>query len=264
MKKVLSYTGFKLICFVFFFLSLGISSNAQFDNDEALFIVADDANLNAAENKIVTRLSDMGFIVQPIGQNNISDGAADGMSLVLISATVASGTVAANMPELTTLEIPVINWEPFLYDMLGFQELDGGEFPVSDTSNQIEIVNDTHFLAAGLPLGIVQISDTLINVSYGSPQGDVIKIAVNSSDTTQVVLFGYDKGTEMFSGNAPARRVGTFLLNTVADTMTEEGWKLFDASVFWAMGVEPTAVENSNDLPTQFALHNCLFNSCPS
>ena len=42
----------------------------------------------------------------------------------------------------------------------------------------------------------------------------------------------------MYSGNAPARRVGTFLLNDVADAMTDEGWALFDASV-------PTAINDN-------------------
>jgi hypothetical protein len=258
MKKLQCNQGFKLICFIFFFLLLSISSNAQFDGKLALFIVADDAALNTAEDSIITRLTNMGFTVDPIGQAAISDGAADGYSLVLISATVSSGTVAGNMPELTTLEIPIINWEPFIYDMLGFQELDGSEFPVypDSSDNQIEIVNNTHPLAAGLPLGIVQISDTLINVSYGSPQGDVIKIAVDNTDTTRVLLFGYEKGAEMFSGNAPERRVGTYLLNDVARSMNKNGWMLFDASVMWAMGVEPSAVENSSDVPKQFALLN--------
>jgi hypothetical protein len=255
MKNQQSYSGFKIICFIFFFLSLGVSSNAQFDDDMALFVVADDVNMNAAENEIFTRLSDMGFIVQPIGQNAISDGAADGMSLVLISATVSSGTVATNMPGLTTLEIPVIIWEPFLYDFLGFQETDGGEFLVTDTT-AIEIVNDTHPLAGGLPAGIVLISDVQKNVSYGNPQGDAIVIAINSADTARVVLFGYEKGAAMFSGNAPARRVGSFLLNDVADSLNEEGWKLFDASVIWAMGGGSSAVKYSNDVPLQFTLYN--------
>jgi len=255
MEKLQSYSGFKLICFIFFFLLLGVSANAQFTDSLALFIVADDVNMNAAENEIFTRLSDMGFIVTPISQNAISDGAADGMQLVLISATVSSGTVSTNMPELTTLGIPVINWEPFIYDFLGFQETDGGEFLVTDTT-ALEIVNGTHPLAGGLPAGIVLISDIQKNVSYGNPQGDAIVIAINSVDTARKVLFGYEKGAAMFSGNAPARRVGTFLLNDVADSLNDEGWTLFDASVIWAMGSGSTAVEYSDNVPLQFALYN--------
>jgi hypothetical protein len=220
-----------------------------------LFVVADGANLNAAENKIFTRLTDMDFIVEIVGQNEASDASTEDMSLILISATVSSGTITTNMPGLKDLETPIINWEPFIYDFLGFQEQNGGEFNITD-STEIEIVNDTHPLAGGLPAGIVLISDIQKGVSFGMPQGDVAVIAVNSAVDTQVVLFGYDKGAEMFSGNAPARRVGTFLLNDVADSMTEEGWTLFDASVIWAMGGGSTAVEYSDVVPMQFILYN--------
>jgi len=255
MKKLQSYRGVKLICFIFFFLSLGVSSNAQFTDSLAFFVVADGVTLNAAENEIFTRLSDMGFIVEIVGQNDVSDASAEDMSLILISATVSSGTITTNMPGLKDLATPVINWEPFIYDLLGFQETDGGEFNITD-STEVEIVNDTHPLAGGLAAGVVQISEIQKGVSYGTPVGDAAVIAVNSAVDTQVVLFGYDKGAEMFSGNAPARRVGTFLLNDVADSMTEEGWTLFDASVIWAMGEGSTSVENSDNLPTQYILHN--------
>jgi hypothetical protein len=255
MKKLQSYHGVKLICSIFFFLSFGVSANAQFADSAALFVVADGANLNAAENKIFTRLTDMDFIVEIVGQNEASDASTEDMSLILISATVSSGTITTNMPGLKDLETPIINWEPFIYDFLGFQEQNGGEFNITD-STEIEIVNDTHPLAGGLPAGIVLISDIQKGVSFGMPQGDVAVIAVNSAVDTQVVLFGYDKGAEMFSGNAPARRVGTFLLNDVADSMTEEGWTLFDASVIWAMGGGSTAVEYSDVVPMQFILYN--------
>jgi len=256
MKKMIqSYLGFKVICFIFLFLSLSVSSNAQFTDSLALFVVADDAALNTAESAIVTRLEEMGFIPEIVGQNNVTDASTDDMSLVLISATVSSGTIATNMPGLPDLAKPIIIWEPFLYDMLGFQEFNGGEFPLSDTT-AIEIVNDTHPLAGGLTAGIVIVTDAQRSASYGTPLGDAAVIAVNSAFDTQVVLFGYDKGAEMFSGNAPARRVGTFLLNDVADSLTEEGWTLFDASVIWVMGTGSTAVEYTDAVPMQFALYN--------
>jgi len=252
MKKLQSFYIVKLMVFVFFFLLLSESSNAQFADSLALFVVADAASPNAAENEIILRLQDMEFDVEVIGQNDVSDGSTAGTALVLISATVSSGTVVGNMPGLIDLEIPVINWEPFLYDALGFQPTDEGEF----NTTEIDIIRADHPLAAGLSEGLVTISTVEKAVSYGLPEGDVDIIAVNPNDESQVVLFAYDKGAEMFSGNAPARRVGTFLLNDVADAMTDEGWQLFDASVKWAMNF-PTPVEDlAFDIPTQFTLHN--------
>lgn len=256
MKTLKFFYIVKLIVFVSFFLLLSASSNAQFADSLALFVVANATSPNAAENEIILRLQDMEFDVEVIGQNDVSDGSTAGTALILISATVSSGTVAGNLPGLIDLEIPVINWEPFLYDSLGFQPTDEGEF----NTTEIEIVNEDHPLAAGLPADIITISTIEKAVSYGVPEGDVDIIAVNSDPDSshQALLFGYDTGAAMFTGNAPARRVGTFLLNDVADAMTEDGWALFDASVIWAMGAEePSSVKDLMlDIPTQFTLHD--------
>ncbi|MBN1782152.1 T9SS type A sorting domain-containing protein [bacterium] len=227
--------------------------NAQYEGKYALFVVADETALNNAENELTWRLEDMGFDLTVWGQAASSDEITDGMDLVLVSATVSSGTIADNMPGLPDLPVPVINWEPFLYDALGFQAADGGEFSAMD----IEIIADGHPLAAGLATGVVTVATVEKGISYGTPEGDAEIIAVNTLDPTQAVLFGYDAGDLMAAGPAPARRIGHFLLNDVADAMTEEGWALFDASVNWAMGSEGSDVESQTDaLPSEFALDN--------
>ena len=254
MKNLLSFFIFKLIIFVFFVLLFSESSNAQF-NDDALFVVADAENLNAAESKIDSVLETMGFIVDVIGQDVVTDGETDGKSLVLISATVGSGTITTNMPGLGDMAIPLINWEPFINDLLGYSELDGGEF----NTTEIEIILEGHQMTAGLPMGLTTISTVEKGVSYGVPVGEVDIIAVNPNDSSQAVLFAYEEGALMYTGNAPARRVATFLLNDVADAMTTEGWELFDASVKWAMNYqEPSAVDDDLKLdnPGEFILHN--------
>jgi len=185
-----------------------------------LFVVANAETLNAAENKIDSVLEAMGFFVTAIGQDVVNDGETDGMSLVLISATVSSGTITTNMPGLGVMAIPLINWEPFINDLIGYSELDGGEF----NTTEIEIILEGHQMAAGLPMGLTTISTVEKAVSYGVPVGEVDIIAVNPNDSSQAVLFAYDEGAEMYSGKAPARRVATFLLNDVADAMTTEGW----------------------------------------
>jgi len=251
MKMLLSFTKGKSLAFIIFLFLLNASSKAQFIDSLALFVVANDVSLNVAEEAIYTRLSDMGFIVEIISQDGVSDASTEGNSLILISATVNSGTVATNMPGLRDLEIPVIIWEPALYDDIGFQEAGSGEFNTSE----IEIVRDDHPLAAGF----VAITSFEKAVTFGTPAGDAIIIAVNTADPAQVVLFGYDKGDEMFSGPAPARRVGTFLLSDAADALTEDGWALFDESVIWAMGTSEgsTSVEDFiSGIPAEFILHN--------
>ena len=221
--------------FTFFFLTLLICGllHAQF-SDPALFVVADADAMNAAETNIDSLLTEMGFTVLVIGQDVVTDQDAVGMSLVLISATVSSGSIVTNMPDVANTAVPLINWEPFLYDHLGFSELDGGEY----NTTKILIVGEGHQMAADLPNDTVIITTVEKAVSYGTPAGDVEIIAVNATDESQAVLFGYDEGATMYTGTAPARRVGTFLLNDVADAMTEEGWALVIASIKWAMSYE--------------------------
>jgi hypothetical protein len=101
----------------------------------------------------------------------------------------------------------------------------------------------------------------LIPITHWQPEGDVAIVAVNVNDETQALLFGYDKGAAMApdSGNAPARRVGTFLLNDVADALTDEGWTLFDSSVVWAMSYQETPINGikmGQSISSKFSLHN--------
>lgn len=255
MKKLKSSSLVVLSIFVaFFFLSGEILNAQQFTDSLALFVVADAIYPNDAETQVVWRLEDMGFEVTVIDEADVNDAFAGTMSLVLISATVSSGTVAGNMPGLADLPVPVINWEPFLYDLQGFQELDGSEY----NTTEIMIVLEDHPLAAGLSEDIFQITNSEKAISYGTPAGEVDIIATSVDADTQVVLFGYETGAAMYSGVAPARRVGTFLLNDVADDLTEDGWMLFDASVIWAMGAdEPNAVSHPvPDVITQFTLND--------
>jgi len=252
MKKLQSITTGALFLIVLLFMMGDVVQAQQFEGEFALFVVADEVYPNTAETLIIERLEDMGFDVTLIGQDFVDDSMGEDNSIVLISATVSSGTVAGNMPFLAELAVPVINWEPFLYDHMGFQELDGSEF----NGTEIMIVDDTHPLAAGLSADIWQVALAERGFSYGTPEGDVSIIATSVDADSQVVLFGYDTGAAMFAGTAPARRVGTFLLNDVADTLTEEGWALFDASVIWAMGAdEPNTVDAALTELSTFALY---------
>ncbi len=259
MKALRNFNLISLIAFVFLASLLSNSVSAQFPDSVALFIVADPVNPNDAENLIISRLDSMGFIIEIIGQDDVFDDAAEGMALVLISATVSSATVGTNMPGLIDLAIPIIIWEPFLYDAMGYQEADGGEY----NTTEILISNPDHPLAAGFPESIILIATVEKAVSYGMPEGDAVIIAVNFEDETQAVLFGYEEGAAMATGNAPARRVGTFLLNDVADAMTDEGWQLFDASVKWAMSYQDTTT-TGNKMEQPIATKFSLQNNCPN
>jgi hypothetical protein len=240
-----------LLLFSVLLLSSSMSLYGQFTGSTALLVVADAANPTVAEQNITQRLLDVNFDVEIVGQADVTDASCDGMALVLISATVTSGTITTNMPGLATLPIPVIDWEPGIYDLLDFQAANGSEYGATD----ITIIKEDHPLAADMIEGPVNIVTTQKQLTYGTPQGDVTIIAINADADTQAVIFCYDKDAQMYTGTAPARRIGTFLLNDVADALTDEGWELFDAQVKWAMNAEATAVSERNlNAPAEFAL----------
>lgn len=256
-----------LVYFVFITLFCCTSVMAQFENSWAV-IVSDTVQVQAfsAEQKLQSRLLDtLGFEVADIIQvPAISDGIASSYDLVIIGASVNSGQTATALPSLAAYEIPIINFEPFLFDHLNMQ--DNGSEGSEYAGTSISIINSDHYLAAGLSDTVLISEASSVQIGYDlNPQGDfqVIAVAVDPAsspnDVNYITLFAYETGADMFSGTAPARRVGGFFLNNVADSMSAEGWELFDASVIWAMGQENyvNAIDKmEQEAPDMFVLHN--------
>ncbi|HPD18529.1 MAG TPA: CBM9 family sugar-binding protein, partial [Candidatus Goldiibacteriota bacterium] len=68
-------------------------------------------------------------------------------------------------------------------------------------------------------------------------QGDFHGIAQQASTPSRKYIFCYETGATMYNSvKAPARRVGLFLQDTTAASLTTAGWQLFDAAVEWALG----------------------------
>ena len=251
MKK-LQYFNYAILTFIISFVLI-MNANAQFDGERVIFVVASLPG-NDAELAIQQRLEDMLLEVVLFAEDQVSDATIDGADILLISATVVSGTVFEKMPGLASYTIPVISWETGLYDELGFSTEEG--IGIDEPEGKIEIVNSDHSLAAGMS-GAVNITTGPTRIGGGKPGGDVSIVATSSSDPSFAALFGYEKGAAMASGNAPARRVGTFLFYDVINAMTDEGWMLFDASVLWAMDDGVTSIGNEeNGVPSEFLLSN--------
>jgi hypothetical protein len=96
----------------------------------------------------------------------------------------------------------------------------------------LAIVTPGSPLAAGLS-GTVAISTVADTLPQGSP-GAAAVIAARLPGTTTASDFGYDTGAAMPGLAAPARRVGLFLGDNTAATLTANGWAMFDAAVTWA------------------------------
>ena len=151
------------------------------------------------------------------------------------------------------MEVPVINCEPYLNDFIGFTELDQ---PGYVGVKELEIIDGTHQMSAGLGEGVIEFRATPQTISYGRPEGDVQIIAVHPDMDTMALLYCYEEGADMFSGNAPARRVGMFLFESVADSMNSDGWAIFEQTVKWAMSYQDVAVEGVKSVNSGFMLYD--------
>lgn len=158
-----------------------------------------------------------------------------GYDVILISSSVISTEVA---DKFTNATIPVINWEPFIFDDLGMTG------PVADTDfgiipqNQIDILLPDHPLAGGFT-GTVTATTAQTDMSWGQPSANAVIVGVNPTIPAQSFIFGYEAGVEMVGINAEARRVGLFLMDDTPGVLTEDGWALLIAAVSWAAS-DPT------------------------
>lgn len=203
---------------------------------EVLFVVGTVSipSLNASDTAIRTRLEQTGFTVKAVQAPASTDLDAVGKALIVTSSTVASGDVATKFRDAT---VPVINWEQALQDDYGMTGNDGTDHSTIDGQFELEILESSHPLAAGLQ-GIVTIVNDVDTFSWGFPVDSAIRIAQIPGEPTMFLLYAYEAGTVMSDGFvAPARRVMLPMGDDSFEMLTDDGFKLFDAAVEWAVNL---------------------------
>jgi hypothetical protein len=208
---------------------------------QALLVVGTDSNptLNPSDAAIKARLESQGWQVTVEQAPSSTTASADGKQLVIVSSTVNSGDVADKFRDVT---VPVVMWEQAVQDnfrMTG--DVDGTDRGTQTAQTQINIVNNTHPLAAGLPLGLLTVVSNAQDFAYGAPSANAVVIAQMADNPARAVIYGYDTGALMIDGTtpAPARRVMLFPANNSYVLFTPEAVALFDAAVQWASGIMP-------------------------
>jgi hypothetical protein len=201
-------------------------------NGTALLVVGN-STLNAGDTAVNNRLTTLGYkVVVKTGPAAVSADAT-GKALVAVSSTVLSTDVNT---KFRSVPVPVVVWEPALFDDLGLTgKVAGADLGTTGSQTQVAILDSRHPLAAGLS-GTVTVTRSSQTISWGKPAASAARVAAQTSDATRVVVFGYEKGSAMVGLSAPARRVGFLLNDTTAAALTTNGWKLFDAAIGWARG----------------------------
>jgi hypothetical protein len=190
-----------------------------------------DAALRPGDTKLKARLEQRGFTVKMGDDDDPDASKAMGTNLVIITDTVGNqiGT------KYTMLALPIICAEHNLMDDLRMTGNAGTDHNAANVSQVvITATGAAHPLAAGI-MGSVMVAGGAQAATWGNPAMAAEKIATVPNQNNQTAIYGYSSGAMMSGMAAPARRVGFFAGDAMADNMNDNGWKLFDAAVDWAL-----------------------------
>jgi hypothetical protein len=178
------------------------------------------------------RLVALGFDVAEKSDTQVVTADATGIDLVVVTETVTSGNVNTKFTNVTT---PVLSMEPSILDDLKMTGTTGSDYGTAGPLTQVNIVDATHPLAAGLS-GVRSVCTTGGTFLWGVPSSNAAVVGTLTSSATRATVFGYQIGFPMVGMVAPGRRVGLFVDSKAASSFTADGAALFDAAVTWAAG----------------------------
>jgi hypothetical protein len=200
---------------------------------EVVFIVGD-MPLSRADTILERRLRGLGVQVVPVVDDLLGTVDTARAALIFISATASVMNVGARFRDVSK---PVVLSEPLLYDDMGMVDsmvATGINRGVDPNVTTLSIDAADSPLAARLS-GNVVITSQATDVSWGTPNGNAIRVASLFGQPARVAVLAYESGAQMPELIAPARRVGLFLSNQSATLLTPEGLALLDAAITWAL-----------------------------
>jgi len=169
-----------------------------------------------------------------------SEDASD-MNLVILSESARSKKVGTKFRDAA---VPLICSEPWIFSNLGMTgQTKKVDFGRKSRQKSFVIINSDHPLCASCSEEVRVCSKSFF-MGWGVPGENAIAVAGLSQDPDKCTIFAYDAGVEMPGLVAPAKRVGLFLFRDTANSLTSEGWSLFDAAVYWSISNAVTALKS--------------------
>ena len=197
-----------------------------------ILLVVGQKNLKGTDLSIKKVLQNNGHKVTVAKCAGVHSEDAQDKDLVIISDSVLALHVNSKFRDS---QVPVICADPWLLDDLGMTaRVKLKDFGRKRRQQNIKIIAPDHPLAASYS-GKIQVSYENAFMGWGVPGEKAIKVATLEEDSNKYPIFAYEAGSEMPGGVAPARRAGYFLSKDSANSMTPEGWFLFNATVSWAI-----------------------------
>jgi hypothetical protein len=222
--------------------SAGVSVTVGTPPTQILFLHG--ATATASDVEVVAYLTAKGFQVTDLAAPGSTTADATGKDLLVISSSVGSGDVVKFAPST----VPIVNWESAVYDEMGIEANNVNGVTIA-TQTTVEIVDATHPLAAGLPAGVRTFYSAAGGMTSLGALVPSAKVVAKSTDgTDRPLIFAIEKGAALNPARlstAPARRVGFSLDNDSFRLTTDDGKKLFDAAVNWALGKDSAGAKLS-------------------
>ena len=220
-----------------------VSPPAEAQSAPRVALISREANpLPGDDQAYLDRLRETGWNVTVIDDDRIRDNGKNvvsGFDLVLVSSTVFADRIRWR---LRTAPEPIIVAEHQLFDNFRFTT-SSSRVGLTSSSRKIDVIAPNSPLAAGFS-GETFVSITAKPQNYGRVGGDAHVVAVAKDNNDQAVLFSYDEGDALATGDlATARRVGIHMNQVLPKLTNPDGWRFFDAAVAWASGMAPPSNE---------------------
>ena len=176
--------------------------------------------------------------------------AANAADLVILPESLSSGTVGTKIVSTPT---PILSYEAFLQDEFGQLNPEGvnvdpgtpdeGDYGTIENQTTINIANPEHPLAAGLS-GRVQVYRLPREMNWGKDLASSAEVVATLADYPNAnVIYVIRRGASLYDGTPnPGLRIQYFIENdneTGTNLMTENGYRLFDAAINYALTTDP-------------------------
>lgn len=204
-------------------------------------------SIGSSDDQVIqSALEQAGFLVEIIDDNALTARAAEAVDGVLVTATASASAIGNT---LTSIAVPVVNYEHQLHDDLGLTDAGAANRGEQGTFRAITIEETGHPITTGLS-GATDVFERFLKVTFGRPATDADVLATQLNDPTRAVLFTYNEGDILANDEpAPAPRAGIFPAANSHGSLNDVGVQLLVNTVAWALEAanEAPRVEAGSD-----------------
>lgn len=202
----------------------GAAGGASGGHRKATMVVRGQGTATAGDEIMIARIKAHGFAeVVVVSDAAVTAQSVVGSDLVVISSSAESGPLQAKLKDIP---IPVLCVEDAEFTKMGMAS--AGDHTAGIT--QVVIVGGP---LVGTASGTLTISSKPGDLGWATPAASAIRGASLPGDGDKLVVFGYEKGAQMTSLAAPARRAGFAIREQLAANLNADGIELFDSILQW-------------------------------